>query len=122
MMDYSEYLLIDILNILPQEVDCYIQAPSLEDTFILSLMRESNFPYYKHLPLNNINRRKIIEYIQNHPIAEYFQSIEIRYNGKLLFEAHDGVEFGILSKSVTIPNWFTERHIKTETCLISSDW
>ena len=39
-MENNDLFLLDVLNILPPEVDCYIQAPSLDDEVVISLMNK----------------------------------------------------------------------------------
>ena len=121
-MENNDLFLLDVLNILSAEVDCYIQAPSLDDEVVLSLMDKTVFEYFSGIKLNSFNKEILIERIKNHCITYYFQKIQIRLNDKLLFEGYDGVEYGVLSKDLNIPQWFFEKHIITETCCLSLDW
>jgi hypothetical protein len=121
-MKNIESLLIDVLNILPEGVDCYIQAPSLEDEVVLSMMNDTEFNYYKIIKLDDITKEKFLERVKNYPISVYFQSIEIRLKNKLLFEGYDGVEFGIISYTIVLPEWFVAKNIKTKTCGVSNEW
>jgi len=121
-MDNTGLLLIDVLSILPEGVDCYLQAPSLEDEVIVSIMNEAKFANSKSIKLDGKIKEKFIERIINYSIIEYFHRVEIRNNNKLLFEGYDGIEYGLISKSIIIPEWFIEKHIKSENCIISEDW
>lgn len=118
----SKNLLIDVLSILSIEIDCFIQAPSLEDEIIQSLMSESEFDYFKLIKINNQNRNIIINHFLHNDIIQYFQSIQLKQDSKLLFEAYDGVEYGIVSKDVIIPDWFNTVYISDGTCIVSKNW
>lgn len=115
-------LLLDALNVLPEEVECFIQAPSLENEVVQKMMTDSDFDYYKVVKLNNKSKKKFIDQVLAYSIADYFQNIQIKYNSKLLFEGFDGVEFGTLSKSIIIPEWFKEKYILTGLCTVSDEW
>lgn len=121
-MSNRKSLLIDVISILPNEVDCYIQAPSLEDEVILSLMNVTEYEYYRLIKLKGNSKEIFINRIENYSIEEYFQSLEIKLNDILLFKGHDGVEFGIISSSIKLPEWFINRYVKTGMCNTSNDW
>jgi hypothetical protein len=121
-MQHDSSLLISLFNILPDEVDLYIQAPSLEDETILNLMSQSSKDYYKIFKLNNLNKGDFINHIETHPVLQFFQNIEIKNGEVLLFQGFDGVEVGILSKNVKTPEWFNEKYIITGDCTLSKDW
>ena len=121
-MSNKKTLLVDVISILPDEVDCYIQAPSLEDVVILGLMSTTRYEYYKCIKLNSPNKEIFINRVMGYPIEEYFQSVEIRLNDKILFEGYDGVEFGIISNSIKLPEWFMDTYIKTGMCNSSNEW
>jgi hypothetical protein len=118
----SNIFLVDVLTILPEELDLYIQAPSLEDDVIRKMMSETEFAYYKLIKVNNGNRNVIINRIKDHFVREYFQSIEIKVKGKLVFEGYDGAEFGIFSNCIIIPNWFKEQYFVKEFYSVSNEW
>jgi hypothetical protein len=121
-MREKQSLLIDVISILPNEVDCYIQAPSLEDDVILSLMNATKYDYYKCIKLTGATKDVFIKRINNFQVEEYFQSIEIRLNEKLLFEGYDGIKFGIISNSIRLPEWFINKYVKTGMCNTSNEW
>lgn len=121
-MNNIQSLLLDVITILPNEIDCYIQAPSLEDDVILSLMNTTKNDYYKCIKLTGPAKDIFMERIVNFQIEGYFQSIEIRLNEKLLFEGYDGVEFGIISNTIRIPQWFVNKYLKTGMCSTAKDW
>jgi hypothetical protein len=114
-------LLIDILSIIPEKSECFIQAPSLENIVIKNILRDSNFDYYKFLILDKTTKAKLIEQEVETSFAIYIQSIEIKNNDNLLFEGFDGVEYGIISKNLVVPEWFKNKYIP-DTCIISNDW
>jgi len=118
MQSYS----IDILNILPDDTNCFIQAPNLMDLEILKMMQKTEFEYYKLIKLTDSNKKKIIEKIATQNIVQDFQSIEIRDNTYLLFEGYDSMEYGTISKRVQLPNWFVDKYIKGEIYNVSTEW
>lgn len=122
MSSDNSSLLISVLKILPKEIDCYIQAPSLEDETILSMMSETEYPYYKLIKVNNLNKEIFINHLNIHSVIEYIQNIELKNGNEILFQGFDGVEFGIISKFIRIPEWFKEKYINTGDCNISNDW
>ncbi len=118
----KDSLLISVFKILPEEIDFYIQAPSLEDDIILNMMSETEYPYYKLIKVNKLNKNNIIKLINVRDIIQYFQHIELRNNNEILFQGFDGVEFGIISKLIRIPEWFSVNFINTGECSLSNDW
>ncbi len=113
--------LVDILNILPEKIECFIQAPSLENTVIKGMLQDSDYDYYKLLQLDKTSRNKFIKQALETSFEMYIQNIEIKENGVLLFEGFDGVEYGTISKKILIPEWFKEKYIP-DTCMVSSEW
>lgn len=122
MMTESQSYTIDILKILPNEASCFIQAPNLEDSEILTLMQDTQFEYYKVIKLTDANKKKLIEKVAAQNIIEDFQSLEIRYNNQLLFEGYDSMEYGTISKTVELPIWFIDKYLKREMFTVSKDW
>ena len=116
--------LIDVLNILPQEVDCFIKAPSLDDEIIIKMMVDSEVDHCKLIKLNSFTRDIFIERIKNNPdVIQYFHSLEIKsFDNKKLFEAWDGVEYGAFSKEIKIPDWFEEKYFNKEMYYTSDEW
>lgn len=120
-MDTSNSLLFDVINILPEGVDCEIQAPSLEDEVLLHLMRKTEFEDHP-IKLEGENKKVFLERIKCHPVEEFFNRVEIKLCNKTLFEGYDGVEFGVISKTIELPNWFIDKYIKKDLCIISNEW
>jgi hypothetical protein len=117
-------LLVDLLSILPENVDCFIQAPSTSNKVILSMMIDSEFPYYKLVRLSQSNKDEFINELLNSSVGDEFHSYEIKQNNKLLFQGYDGVDFGVLSMTVVVPEWFKKKHMvmDDEMCMISNEW
>ena len=116
-----ENLLTDRLQILPEEIECFIQAPSLENETIQNMMAVTEYDYYKLLRLSKSNRNEFINQELANSIGDYIQNIQIKQGSKLLFEGFDGIEYGTISKSVIIPEWFKEKYVP-DTCMISNEW
>ena len=121
-MSETRSLLLDVINILPENIDCYIQAPSLDDEVTLSLMQTTQFDYYKVINLNGQNKERFIQRIKEADVESYFHSVEIKLNSQLLFEGHDGVEFGTISNTVNLPQWFIDNYVTDGLCAVSNTW
>lgn len=117
---YNEFF-IDLFNILPESVTCFIQAPSLENNIIKNMLQDSEYDYYKLVTINSVNKEKFISQEIETSFSMYIQKIEIKQNNVLLFEGFDGIEFGIISKTVILPDWFKIKYI-SDVCTISKEW
>ncbi len=98
-------------------MECDIQAPSLENDVLQKMM-----DYDQLVRLNKANKQLFIDAILIDSTIAHFQNIQIRSNGNLLFEGYDGIDYGILSNSVTIPEWFAQAYVVTGDCMISKEW
>src|SRR5688500_15267886 len=96
-MNLEKSFIIDVINLMPEDSIAFIQAPSLESEPIVKRMEKTVFEYDTSIRLSKENKDLLIEEIINSDIEHYIQSIEIRNNGRLLFEGFDGVEFGTFS-------------------------
>src|SRR5690606_4052343 len=113
--------LVDILSILQHEVECLIQAPSLENSTIQKMKESSKYDYYNVINLTEGNKEEFINEEFTNSIRNYIQNIQIRKGDSLLFEGYDGVEYGIISKHLIIPDWFIKKYVP-DTCTISNEW
>ena len=116
----EDNLLYDILNILPEEIECFLQAPNLENEIILTMMVDCEYDYYGLVRVNKANRSNFVNEGLIRSISAYIQNVQIRRDGALLFEGYDGVEFGIISKEIGIPKWFQVKYVP-DTCAISTE-
>ncbi|MDX2045231.1 MAG: hypothetical protein SFU87_00500 [Chitinophagaceae bacterium] len=121
-MTESQSYIIDVLNLVPDNSVCYIQAPSIENMEFINLMKESPFEYFKQLALNPENKKILIRLIETENVEDFFHNIEIRYNNQLLFEGYDGMEFGTVSKTLQLPGSFKEKYIRGLMCVVSNEW
>lgn len=121
MSHIQDSFFIDVLSVLPEEIDCYIQAPSLENSVILTMLRESEYNYYLVLHLDKINRNTFVEEEVKSSFGTNIQNIQIRKDGVLLFEGFDGVEYGAISSHMKIPKWFEEKYVP-DVCTVSLEW
>lgn len=113
--------LIDVLIILPEKVECFIQAPSLENLVIKGMLKKADFDYFEVLMFNEESKEKFVRQEIETSFSVYIQKIEIKENGDLLFEGFDGCEYGKISKKIIIPEWFKEKYIP-DTCIVSNEW
>jgi hypothetical protein len=112
---------VDILKILPDKLECFIQAPSLKNPVIERMFQDSGYNYYKLLQLDKTRKDEIIKQEIETSFAMFIQNIKIKVNGILLFEGFDGVEYGTFSKEMFIPEWFKIKYIP-DICMISTEW
>ncbi|MCR9016202.1 hypothetical protein [Aquiflexum gelatinilyticum] len=117
----SNFFLIDLLNILPIEIELFIQAPSLMNVVIEKMLKASDQHYFKSVQFDELIKKEFVGEELKSSFSVYIQNIEIKKNGILLFKGYDGVEYGVISKKISIPVWFKEKYVP-EICLISADW
>ncbi len=120
MKQPANIFLIDILKVLPEATECFIQAPSLENTLVEGMLQDLDNDRCKLLQLDKINRYKFVNQELKTSFSIYIQYIEINKNGVLLFTGFDGAEYGVISKSVFIPEWFKIKYV-SDICMISSE-
>lgn len=114
---------IDVIKILPNDIDCYICTYDIDDEITLNLMDDiSEGDFDKYIKLNETSKAIFIDRLKKATIVEYFYCIEIRKNLNLLFRGFDGIESGTFSKEVNIPNWFKEKYKEDWTYSISKEW
>ncbi|SDI26805.1 hypothetical protein SAMN04488062_1334 [Flavobacterium omnivorum] len=121
-MTIEQSFFIEILNIMPLNSVCYLQAPNLESSTLLKKIEDTDYPYYKSIKINRVNKELIIDSILNEDIQDDIQSIQIRFDGVLLFEGFDGVECGTISKNIDLPSDFVEKYVNDDFCNISNNW
>lgn len=114
---------VDILKVLPNELDCFVGTYDLDDNIVLSLMNDiSDRTFDKFIHLNQQNKNLFIERLIKATIVEYFQIIEIKKNSLLLFRGYDGIESGNISNTILIPDWFKQKYKEDWDFTISKDW
>lgn len=121
-MTENQSFTIDIIRIAPVNAVCYVQAPSLDKSDLLNLLQPSEYDYYKQIILTLNNKSRLIDILSSENIEQYFQRLEIK-NGDFQFvQAYDGMEIGIISKHIIVPDWFHKKYVKTDKCIKSEDW
>jgi hypothetical protein len=121
-MTETQTFITEVINLVPQDSICFIQAPSIESLTYLELVTASSFDYYKQIILTGSNKRLLGKVIADENIEEFFQSIQIRFNDKLLFEGYDGMEYGIISKTLPLTDFFKKNLIDKKLCVVSEEW
>ena len=122
-MKENKSYIIDVLNLVPDNSICFIQAPSIDESSTLNdVLTPSEFDCYHQVILSPTNKKTIIEIIKDEEIEADFQSIEIRHNGKLYFEGYDGMQFGTISKELEFPENFIKNYIDSDMCSIAAEW
>lgn len=122
-MTETQSYIIDIIDLVPDNSVCFIQAPSIEKSSALNdLLMPSQFSYYQQVILSQVNKKILVEIIKYEEVEGYFQSMEIRHDGKLYFEGYDGMEYGTISKDINLPDNFIKYYINGEMCIVSNEW
>jgi hypothetical protein len=114
-MTETQSLAIDILNLVPDDSTCFINAPSLnEDSDISKLLQPTSRDHYDwELKLTTDNKRKLTELIISDEVETSFHRIDIENEDNFLFIAYDGFS-GVKVKSRDIvPDWFAEKYSDT---------
>lgn len=117
----SNFFFIDILKIFPDDISCYIQAPTLANKVIEDLFENIEDNHLKVLHFDKSIKNIIVRQEIETSFSEYIIRIQIKANGILVFEGYDGIEFGVISQKVNIPKWFENLYIPDD-CIISSEW
>ena len=121
-MTETQTYFIDIINLVPDNSVCFIQAPSLENSQLLNLVSASPVEYYKQIILTESNKESLNKIVEVENCEEYFQSVEIKFRGKLLFEGYDGMGYGTISKDLKLPDSFVTAHKNKEIYTVSTEW
>ena len=82
----------------------------------------SPYDYYEQITLTSANKSLLNKIIVDESIEEYFHSIEIRLNDKLLFNGYDGVAYGMISKTLPLTDSFKKNFIDHQMCTVSEEW
>jgi hypothetical protein len=85
-------------------------------------MRPSPFEYYKQIVLTPANKNSLSNLVAEEAVHEYFQSLEIKCDDQLLFEGHDGMEIGTISKTLKFSKRFFEKYVDKGMCVVSTEW
>jgi len=121
-MNEQQLFFISVLNLMPEGSFLFVQAPSLEDAAILNRLKETAQKYFKSIELSVENKNILVNKITNGGFQNYIHFAEIRHGSQLLFQGFDGVEFGTISKQVSLPKDFVLKYINDNICTISKDW
>jgi len=121
-MTETQAFFVDIINLVPDNSICYVQAPSLENSELLALLSESPYKYYKQVILSPSNKSLFCKIVSKEGVEIYFQSIEIKFNNDLLFKGYDGMDYGTISKRIELPAEFVNTHFPKEMYNVSQDW
>jgi hypothetical protein len=121
-MTETQTFFIETIKLVPDGSVCFIQAPSIDDYDFQQTVQTSEFPYFQQLVLTLENKERLSELVKMKPLEEYFQSLEIRQEGTLLFEAFDGMEIGTFSKKFILPDEFENKYKSLGMLTVSSEW
>jgi hypothetical protein len=64
----------------------------------------------------------LLKKIANTEFQRDIQHILIKHNDILLFEGYHGVEFGIISNKIDLPDTFIAKYVNRDFCTISDEW
>ena len=101
---------------------CIIKMTTTKDDFdeLLSGVSVSFDGIHYVINLNDRNNINKLIYDTNFP--EYVVDMEIWFEDRLLFEGYDNLEYGKISKNISLPKDFISNYVEDETCMISSQW
>ncbi len=108
-MTEEDQFCIDVLEIVPDNSVCFIQSPSCDDKVFLNLMQISKYAWAKQIILTRQNKTFLKALISETSIVGEFNNMTIEENGLQIFEGHDGMEIGELSRNIQIPAWYREK-------------
>ena len=120
-MKQNGLFFLDILSIVPlKDTRCFIQAPGIEG--LSSVLSKTDDPAIMVMDCN----KSTIEIIKNKIIYSNIQDnimyISIKNNDITLYEGYDGVEYGVFSKNINIPQWFRDKYKPSGWYEISDEW
>ena len=104
------------MKIVPDNSICYINAPDIDsDSAILKLLTPTT-QYDWSINLSLDNKKILTSIITTDSIQDYFHRLNIKSANSLWCESYDGMCTVILSDSLDIPEWFTEKYAKEGLC------
>lgn len=114
-MTETQSLAIDILNLVPDDSTCFVNAPSLDDhSDILKLLQPTSRNYYDwELKLTTDNKRKLTELIISDEVETSFQRIDFEHENNFLFIAYDGFSGVKVKRRDIVPDWFADKYSDT---------
>jgi len=120
MNDTSQFV-IDVVDYMPAESEWMIQAPGEE---FLDAIRE--IPHlidkvYIRLTLKE-KYRKNFAALSAGDIYEFIQHARVIFGGRLIFEAYDSFNTGIVSKNFDITETPLIGHVGQDILMVSSEW
>ena len=115
-MTEEQSIIIDILKLVPDNSICYINAPSInEDSAILKILSSAE-QYNWNLMLTLENKRILTAIISSESIQDYFHRLYIKFDNSTLCESYDGMCTVILSDTLKIPEWFSDKYVRDGLC------
>lgn len=121
-MKSTKNLFVDIINLLPKDLVCYFRAHGLGMDVLQNINATKGADSTIVMRINDFNKNRLIDFILSTHFYHEIERIEMLYNGKLLFEAWDGFDVGIISKTIGIPEWFQEAGYLDDVVSVSNDW
>lgn len=107
---------------MPDSSILYVQAPDLNLSAVRLNFQDTEYPYYLSIELDNISKVKLNESIQNQGLLDDIQHLEVRSQNKKLFEGYDHMQFGTISKDLSLSANFIDNFINTDMCVVAKDW
>jgi hypothetical protein len=112
MLTETQSLAADIINLVPVNSTCFINAPSInDDSDILKLLQPSSTNHYDwQLTLTTDNKRKLIDVIISEGVEVDFHRLDIKTDNDFLFTAYDGFSGVKVTDKITVPDWFIKKY------------
>jgi hypothetical protein len=114
-MTETQSLSIDIINLIPDDSMCFINAPSIGDNSdILKLLQTSSREHFDwELKLTSDNKQKLIALIIRDEVETSFHRIDIETDNDILFIAYDGFSGVSVKNKTIVPEWFVNKYSDT---------
>jgi hypothetical protein len=120
-MTITQNFFIDVLKLFIKD-NLYCDLQSSCDNLIKSIKQFDKAvvigDYSAYFPLNETNKKILIDNIMLYHSEEYMHHFEIKENDRPLFMAHDGFEIAEIVSEITLSENFIEKYVRTNLCIV----
>ena len=69
-----------------------------------------------------ISRALVLGLSEENDFLDFTERVEMKEGNKLLFEGYDGMEFGTISKTISLDGEFRKKYVEGDMCSVSDNW